>query len=324
MNAWLLCCRPARRCRHSGASTKPQCAEASSRAQPAAAAAGKAAPRAAGPGDARHAGEPRGRDQVDASVPEKYRDEVASAQLEGARLQQEDFAVWVASNALVHSGIRAPGTPTGWLALPKDASAQAWTVSFTVEERHQQLVYADVDVDLTRPPPKIQFSPAARARTAAPTSSCSCARATRYRRARTGCAAPTTTTTPPRSGRARRAARRWCARVPARHDEKNVPVRRLPRVHRLGQGRQVRSSSSRPTPAWSCRCRSTASASWSRTCARDTPTLFHVFETCPTSARSTSRPTAARGWWTGRISVVDKKSLKSIKTEDPRELSAIR
>jgi hypothetical protein len=105
-----------------------------------------------------------GRDQVDPSVPEKYRDEVRSAQLEGARLQQEDFAVWVASNALVQSGIRAPGTATGWIATAKDAGAQAWTVAFTVKEGNKQLVYADVGVDLTKPPPKLDFVPRGKGR----------------------------------------------------------------------------------------------------------------------------------------------------------------
>jgi len=101
-----------------------------------------------------------GRDQVDPSVPEKYRDEARSAQLEGAKLQQEDFAVWAASNALVQAGLRAPGTPTGWIATAKDAGAQTWTVAFTVKGKDpgKQLVYADVGVDLTKPPPKLDFA----------------------------------------------------------------------------------------------------------------------------------------------------------------------
>jgi len=99
-----------------------------------------------------------GREQVDASVPSKYRDEAASAQVEGAKLQQEDFAVWVASNALVQSGLRAPGTATGWLATPQDALARTWKVSFTAKNGEHTVVYADIDVDLTKPPPKVQMA----------------------------------------------------------------------------------------------------------------------------------------------------------------------
>ena len=100
-----------------------------------------------------------GRDQVDASVPAKYRDEVLAAQLQGAKLQQEDVAVWLASNALVKAGTKPPGTPTGWLALGKDDKACNWKVSFTALVGSKQVVYADVDVGLIAPPPKIGFEP---------------------------------------------------------------------------------------------------------------------------------------------------------------------
>src|SRR5689334_13867638 len=86
-----------------------------------------------------------GRDQVDASVPQKFRAEVANAQVEGAKLQQEDFAVWVASNVLVESKLRAPGTATGWLATAKDPLARTWTVSFTARNKDKAIIYADVD-----------------------------------------------------------------------------------------------------------------------------------------------------------------------------------
>ncbi len=99
-----------------------------------------------------------GREQVDASVPSKYRDEVASAQVEGAKLQQEDFAVWVASNTLVQSGLRAPGTATGWLALPQDPLARTWKVSFTAKSAGRAVVYVDIDVDLAKPPPKVRVT----------------------------------------------------------------------------------------------------------------------------------------------------------------------
>ena len=101
----------------------------------------------------------QGRDQVDPSVPKKYQDEVRAAQLQGAQLQQEDFAVWVASNVLVEAKAKAPGTATGWFAQAKDSGAQAWKVSFTAKTGKHEVVYAEVDADITRPPPKIGFVP---------------------------------------------------------------------------------------------------------------------------------------------------------------------
>ena len=119
------------------------------------------APASAATGQARP-GKPvsmQGRDQVDPSVPKKYQVEVRDAQLEGARLQQEDFAVWVGSNVLVEAKAKAPGTATGWIAQAKDSGAQAWKVSFTAKSGKHEVVYAEVDADITKPPPKIGFVP---------------------------------------------------------------------------------------------------------------------------------------------------------------------
>ena len=99
----------------------------------------------------------QGRDAVDPSVPEKWRDEIREAQLQGALLQQEDFAVWVASNALVRSGLKAPATTTGWIARPQEAEARTWKVTFTGRDGTREFAYADVIVDLTTPPPQVQF-----------------------------------------------------------------------------------------------------------------------------------------------------------------------
>ena len=137
-------------------------------ATPAAATVSKAASTSPAPptGQARP-GKPvsmQGRDQVDPSVPKKYQDEVRDAQLQGALLQQEDFAVWVASNVLVESKVKAPGTATGWIAMPKDAGGQSWKVSFTADTGKHKVVYAEVEADITKPPPKIGFVPHAAGR----------------------------------------------------------------------------------------------------------------------------------------------------------------
>jgi hypothetical protein len=132
--------------------TKPAPAAAPAKAQaPAEAPTGQAVPGAPIRMD--------GRDQVDASVPQKYRDEVLAAQIQGAMLQQEDVAVWLASNALVKAGTKPPGAATGWFAVSKDDKARNWKVSFTAQSGAKQVVYADVDVGLIAPPPKINFQP---------------------------------------------------------------------------------------------------------------------------------------------------------------------
>jgi hypothetical protein len=103
----------------------------------------------------------QGRETVDASVPEKLRAKIATAQVQGALLHQEDAAVWVASGALARAGITVPtgATATGWLAQPANPQAFIWKVSFTARQAQREFAYADIDVDLTAPPPKFRVLP---------------------------------------------------------------------------------------------------------------------------------------------------------------------
>lgn len=258
-----------------------------------------------------------GRDQVDASVPEKYRADVASAQLEGARLQQEDFAVWVASGMLVRANLRAPGAATGWLATPKDATAQAWKVSFTAKAGGRQVVYADVDVDLTKPPPKVQLTPQGKGRELSADEKL----LVRDRDVvSTGkdwlrCADDYNYSASLRTGRNGRET--VIRALPARHDQK---------LYLLGGFHEF------TTPEKGGKMKHFAQTN---TCIElplpkhgiafmvshlhsNTPTLFHVFANL-----SYERPvyvkTGARTWRVdkGLITVVDKKSVKSLKTEKP-------
>jgi hypothetical protein len=99
----------------------------------------------------------QGRENVDASVPAKFKAKIAAAQLQGAMLQQEDAAVWVASNAIARADLKPLGTATGWLAKPAEAQARLWKVSFTSKQGERQAAYVDVDVDLTAPPVKFRI-----------------------------------------------------------------------------------------------------------------------------------------------------------------------
>jgi len=258
-----------------------------------------------------------GRDQVDASVPSKYRDEVASAQVEGAKLQQEDFAVWVASGMLVRAALRAPGTPTGWLASPKDPMAQTWKVSFTSKTGEHQVVYADVDVDLTKPPPQVQLTPQGKGRELS-------ADERILARDRdivsTGkewlhCSDDYNYSASFRQGKKGRET--VIRALPARHEQK---------LYLLGGFHEF------TTPEKGGKMRHFAQTN---TCIElplpkhgigfmvshlrsDTPTLFHVFQSL-----SYERPVYvkinSRTWLVdqGRITVVDKPAVKSLKTEAP-------
>ena len=262
-----------------------------------------------------------GRDQVDASVPSKYRDEVASAQLEGAKLQQEDFAVWVASNTLVQSGIRAPGKATGWLATPRDAMARTWTVAFTATSKDKPIIYADVEVDLGSPPPKVQFKPAGAGR--AP--SADEAALIRARDAVTAakdwlrCADDYNFSASLRDGRKGRET--VIRAMPARHDDKlyllggfhefTAPATASGKKIKMKQFHQTNTCIELPLPRHGIGFMVSHLRS-------DTPTLFHVFANL-----SYERPVyvkiGGRTWLVdkGRITVVDKNSLKSVKTEAP-------
>jgi hypothetical protein len=258
-----------------------------------------------------------GRDQVDASVPEKYRAQIASAQLEGAKLQQEDFAVWAASNTLVHSHLRAPGTATGWLATPTGPTAQAWKVSFTASSGGHAVVYADVDVDLSKPPPKIQLAAHGKGRELSADErllvrdrDAVAARSDWLR-----CADDYNYSASLRDGKKGRET--VVRAMPARHDQK---LYLLGGFHEFttpaagGKGRhfaQTNTCLELPLPAHGIGFMASHLNS-------DAPTLFHVF-----ASLSYERPvyvkTGSRTWLVdgGRVSVVDKKSVKSLKTEKP-------
>jgi len=261
----------------------------------------------------------QGRDQVDPSVPSKYRDEIASAQVEGAKLQQEDFAVWVASNALVQSGIRAPGKPTGWLAAPRDPLARTWTVSFTAKNDNKPIVYADVDVDLSKPPPKIQFRAAGAGRQ--PTADELLLIGARDAVSSAGdwlrCADGYNYSSSFRQGKKGRET--VIRALPARHDQK---------LYLLGGFHEF------TAPATSGKVKM-KQFHQTNTCIEltlpphgtgfvvshlrsDTPTLFHVFANLsyerPVYVKISGRTWKVDG---GRVTVLDKDSVKSLKTEKP-------
>ena len=258
-----------------------------------------------------------GRDQVDASVPAKYRDEVASAQVEGAKLQQEDFAAWVASNTLVHSGLRAPGKATGWLALPKDPLARTWKVSFTALSGEHSIVYADIDVDITRPPPKVQMTAQGKGRELTADEKLLVrdrdlvARREDWLR----CADDYNYSASFRAGMKGRET--LIRALPARHDQK---LYLLGGFHEFstpeagGKAKQFQQTNTcleLPLPANGIGFMVSHVRS-------DTPTLFHVFANL-SYGRPVYVKTSGRTWLVdgGRITVVDKKSVKSLKTQAP-------
>jgi hypothetical protein len=259
----------------------------------------------------------QGRDAVDASVPDKYRAEVASAQVQGALLQQEDFAVWVASNALVHSKLQPKGSVTGWLALPQDAQARTWKVSFTETQAQRQLIYADVHVDLTAPPPKVNFVPHAQGRGLSPDERAlvkardSVAQNTQWLR----CSDEYNYAASLREGKKGRET--VIRALPARHDGK---LYLLGGFHEFitpiegGKSRHFQQTNTcleLPLP------KNGVGFMVSHVRSKS-PTLFHVF-----ASLSYGRPvyvkTDNRTWMVqdGRVTVVDKKSVKSIKTQEP-------
>ena len=300
MNAWLLAIALL-----SGATAAPKAAT------PPAAPQGQAMP--GSPVDL------QGRDQVDASVPAKYRDEVRSAQVEGAKLQQEDFAVWVASNYLVRSGIRAPGTATGWLATAKDPLARTWTVSFTAKNEDKPLVYADVDVDLSKPPAQVKFTPRGGGRAPTPDEAALIGARDAVSGAKDWlrCADEYNYSSSIRAGKKGRES--VIRALPARRDHK---LYLLGGFHeftaptkvgkaKMKQFHQTNSCIELPLPRHGIGFMVSHLRS-------DTPTLFHVF-----ASLSYERPVyvkiGSRTWLVdaGRITVVDKPAVKSLKTEAP-------
>jgi hypothetical protein len=262
-----------------------------------------------------------GRDQVDASVPQKYRAEVASAQLEGAKLQQEDFAVWVASNVLVESKLRAPGKATGWLATATDPLARTWTVSFTAKNQGKAIIYADVDVDLTKPPPKIGFRPAGAGR--APTADEAALIVARDTVAAAKdwlrCSDDYNFSSSIREGK--KGKETVIRALPARHDQKlyllggfhefSAPASTGKGKIRMKQFHQTNTCIEVKLPP-------KGNGFVVSHLRSDTPTQFHVF-----ASLSYERPVyvkiGSRTWKVdgGRITVLDKDSVKSLKTEPP-------
>jgi hypothetical protein len=263
-----------------------------------------------------------GREQVDPSVPSKYRDEVASAQVEGAKLQQEDFAVWAASNTLVQSGLRAPGTATGWLATPKDPLARTWTVSFTGKNKdNKAIIYADVDVDLSKPPPKISFRPAGAGRipTADETALIHARDAVSTAKDWLRCADDYNYSSSMREGKKGRET--VIRALPARHrqdlyllggfHEFTAPATSSKSKVKMKQFHQTNTCIELTLPKHG----TGFVVSHLRS---DTPTFFHVFANLsyerPVYVKIDSRTWKVDG---GRITVLDKDSVKSLKTEAP-------
>jgi hypothetical protein len=261
-----------------------------------------------------------GRDQVDPSVPDKYRGEISRAQIEGAKLQQEDFAVWVASNALVESRLRAPGKATGWLAAMKDPMARTWTVSFTATDKENKpIVYADFDVDLTSPPPKVQFRPAGAGR--APTEDenllIAAREAVKAAKDWLHCADDYNFSSSFQQGKKGRET--VIRALPARHEQKLYLLGGFHEFTAPAKAGKVKMKQFHQTNTCLELELPKHGTGFVVTHLRSkTPTLFHVFANLsyerPVYVKIDSRTWKVDG---GRITVLDKDSVKSLKTEPP-------
>jgi hypothetical protein len=225
--------------------------------------------------------------------------------------------VWVASNALVQSGLRAPGVATGWLAAAKDPLARTWKVSFTSKGGEHQVVYADVDVDLTRPPPKIQFAPQGKGRELSADERILVRDrdVVSSRKEWLRCADDYNYSASFRTGAKGRET--VVRAMPARHDQELYLLGGFHEFTTPEQGgkmkhfQQTNTCLELPLPKHGVGFMVSHLRS-------KTPTLFHVF-----ASLSYERPvyvkTGSRTWLVdrGRITVVDKSSVKSLKTEAP-------
>jgi hypothetical protein len=262
----------------------------------------------------------QGRDTVDPSVPDKYKARVATAQVQGALLQQEDAAVWVASNAIAHAGIRAPAgaTPTGWLAKPANAQALLWKVAFTAKQGARQFAFVDVDVDFGSPPAKFRLDRHEKGRDLTP-DELALAKARDDVDARSGwlrCASEYNYSARFVDGPKGRDI--VVRAVPARHDASRYLLGGFQEFTMPAAGgkakpfEQTNTCLELPLPKNGVGFMVSSNNSV-------TPTLFHVF-----ASLSYQRPvyvkTDSRTWKVdaGRVTVVDKKSLKSVKIQDPK------
>jgi hypothetical protein len=261
----------------------------------------------------------QGRDVVDPSVPSKYKSKIAEAQVQGALLQQEDVAVWVASNALVRSGLKAPtgATPTGWLASPVTAQALLWKVVFTAKQGSRHFSFADIDVDLTAPPPKFRVDGHAAGRDLAGDELALSkaidaidARSDWLRCANTYNYSARFVT----GGKGREIRVRA---IPARNDAKQYLLGGFHEYtipEKGGKSRHFEQTTTcleLPLPKNGLGFMVTSLNS-------DTPTLFHVFASLsyqrPVYVKNNSRTWKVDA---GKVTVVDKKTLKSVKIQDP-------
>jgi hypothetical protein len=262
----------------------------------------------------------QGRETVDSSVPDKYKARVATAQVQGALLQQEDAAVWVASNAIAQAGIAAPAgaAPTGWLAKPANPQALLWKVAFTAKQGERQFAFVDVDVDLSAPPAKFRVERHDKGRDLT-TDELALAKARDGVDARSGwlrCASEYNYSTRLVDGPKGRDI--VVRAMPARHDASRYLLggfQEFTMPAAVGKGKpfeQTNTCLELPLPKNGVGFMVSSNNSVA-------PTLFHVF-----ASLSYQRPvyvkTDSRTWKVdaGRVTVVDKKSLKSVKIQDPK------
>jgi len=258
-----------------------------------------------------------GRDQVDASVPAKYRDEALAAQVQGAMLQQEDVAVWLASNRLVKEGTKPPGTVTGWFAQSRDAKARNWKVSFTSMVGTKQVVYADVDVGLIAPPPKISFQahPQGRELSADELVLVKARDEVSGRKNWLRCADDYNYSVSFRQGKKGRET--VVRALPARHDQKLYLLGGFHEFVASDKGGRAKQFQQTNT-CLELQLPKHGRGFYVTHLRSNTPTQFHVFISLsygrPVYVKTDSRTWLVRN---GLVSVVDKNSLKSVKTEKP-------
>jgi hypothetical protein len=254
----------------------------------------------------------QGRDQVDASVPKKYHDEIAKAQVQGALLQQEDFAVWLASSALVQSGTKAPGTATGWLAVARDANGPAMAGEFHREIGQAPGRLCRIQADISKPPGKIGLAAHATPRGLTPDE----AVLVRARDAIAGnkdwlrCSDDYNYSLSFRQGKKGRET--LVRALPARHEQKLYLLGGFHEFVVPGQERQEPALCPDNTCVEATLPKE-GTGSWSRTCARHAhavPRLRQPVLRPPVYVKIGSRTWLVKD---GRVSVLDKNSVKSLK-----------
>ncbi len=219
----------------------------------------------------------------------------------------------------MRSGLKAPtgATPTGWLASPVNAQALLWKVVFTAKQGSRHFSFADIDVDLTSPPPKFRVDGHAAGRDLAG-DELALSKAIDAIDSRSDwlrCASTYNYSARFVSGGKGREIR--VRAIPARNDAKQYLLGGFHEYTMPEKGGKSRHFE-QTTTCLELPLPKNGVGFMVSHLRSNTPTMFHVF-----ASLSYERPvyvkTDSRTWMVqeGRVTVVDKKSVKSIKTQEP-------